>query len=189
MNLVVVSAYRKMLERYPASEISIIGDSAGAALAVGMLKFIRALRPGIPVPSRLILVSPGQLVIDEGEHPDIVIEMRAIEQRDIMLSMRLLNSIDSLRIEASGYDEEDVMSDKLFEGDFSGFPPTAVFIGTDEIFYPLVRELLIPAMERSGVPSDLIVGHGMCHVWPYIPFVPESTRAMRRIIEILRGPS
>ncbi|MDR2162616.1 MAG: alpha/beta hydrolase [Clostridiales Family XIII bacterium] len=186
MNMVVLSAYRRMIERYPASAISIIGDSAGAAIAMGVLKFIRGYRPDIPVPARLVLVSPGELMIDEEKHPEIVREMREIDPRDVILNVGLIGTLNALRIETSVHDEEDTLSDQLFEGDFTGFPPTAVFVGTNEIFYPLAREILVPSMRAAGVDVDFIVGQDMCHEWPYIPFVPESARALNQVMEILR---
>ena len=69
-------------------------------------------------------------------------------------------------------------------GDFSGFPPMDVFAGGRDICFPLSPPF-IRRVRQAGVPVNFHEGRGMMHVWPYMPFAPESAAALDEIIGII----
>jgi acetyl esterase/lipase len=172
----VMAVWHKMCERHDPASITVIGDSAGAALSL-MLAHSQ-LASGGQMPRQLILVSPGQTLIDD---PALLAQMQAIAPLDVMLPLQLLVNINSLmevRPDRPAY----VM--RPLEGDFSGFPPTAVFSATREILFPQATQLA-EALLDAGSLNDFVIGEGMCHVWPYTPVAPEGVRALRRIVELI----
>lgn len=57
-------------------------------------------------------------------------------------------------------------------------------VGTEEVFYDDAF-LLKESAEKAGVSVKLVVGEGMCHVYPVIPdkISTETIRSLRAFIE------
>jgi acetyl esterase/lipase len=174
---VVAECYRQMCAR-PTAPVVLLGDSAGAMMSLGICHWIRESEPVLPLPRQLILLSPGQGLVDD---PELLERMRAIEPRDVMLTVTLLESLQTLM---SMWGSEDGFLRKPLEDDFSGYPPMTVYIGTSEIFCPLM-EGFIARVRAAEVPVRLEAGEGLCHVWPYVPLAPEASRARRQICELI----
>jgi acetyl esterase/lipase len=169
--------YRKMLESYPAENIIFLGDSAGAALSLTLNHHLKTLQ-AVPMPSKLVLISPAMLTEQD---PVILEEMKKIEKRDVLLSMQFMASnIELFNLDLS---RENYYNAPLY-GNFSGFPPMFVFSGTSEIFYPEIVPF-IKRVRNVGVPVEFIIGEGMMHVWPYMPFAAESRRALDHVFKII----
>ncbi|MDR2019350.1 MAG: alpha/beta hydrolase [Treponema sp.] len=171
--------YGKMREEHPGSEFSILGDSAGGTLALMLCHHIKAL--GMPMPEKLILVSPGAFIRKDSR--TIRDEMDRILPRDPFLSPKLMD----VMIPLMGIDpDRGTYFDLPMEGDFSGFPETHVFFGTNEIFFALVPAFT-GGMKAAGVPLKLYIGKGMMHIWPYMPVSRECREALKIIFEIIGG--
>jgi acetyl esterase/lipase len=175
--------YGKMLEEHPGSEFSILGDSAGAALALMLCHHNKALGMPLAAPKKLILLSPGTVVRKDDR--TIREAMDRIFPRDPLLSPRFMDTLlpwMGLDVDRGSY------LDLPMEGDFLGFPPLFVFFGTNEIFYAGA----LPFVERvkaAGVPVKLYIGEGMMHIWPYMPVSRESREALKEIFEIINTRS
>ncbi|MDR0846189.1 MAG: alpha/beta hydrolase [Lactobacillales bacterium] len=167
MSAVVLSTYKEMLASYNPQNITVLGDSAGAILAINLAQSINKL----DFPRKMILVSPGQVAVKDEK---MLAKMKEIEPRDIMLTTKMFDVIGSLMPEVTKDNYE-----LLSRGDF---PPLLVFSGTDEVFYPAVTEFV----ENLKTPVDFIVGDGLCHVWPYVPLVPECEAGLNKIIEAIK---
>jgi acetyl esterase/lipase len=48
-----------MLEKYLPEDICFLGDSAGATLALALCHHINTLQNSIPMPKKIVLLSPG----------------------------------------------------------------------------------------------------------------------------------
>jgi acetyl esterase/lipase len=174
----VMAAWLRMRERFGARDVTVMGDSAGAVLALILARDL--LLAGEEQPRQLILVSPGQSIIDDEQ---LLAEMRAIAPHDPMLSFALLDNLNALIAARPGCPDY-VM--RPLEGDCKGFPPTALFSGTNEIFFPQALRLAQRLLDANAL-ADFVIGEQMCHVWPYVPLAPEATRALRRITELTAG--
>ncbi len=174
----LLTVYTEMLEKHPAEEITYLGDSAGAALALMLCHHNKTLPDPQPMPGRLILVSPGMMT---GEDQKIWDEMHRILPHDPMLSVEFTDAMASIMHLSS--DKNDYFS-VPFYGDFSGFPETHIFSGTYEVFYAQIPAL-VERIQAAGTPVTLYSGERMMHVWPHIPFVPESGKALEQIFELI----
>jgi epsilon-lactone hydrolase len=78
-----------------------------------------------------------------------------------------------------GIDPDDQRVDVLLD-DLSGWPPTFLVYGGDEIFRDAIR-LLAEKLEADGVPHENLEVEGMFHVFPFLlPWARESRDAYRR---------
>ncbi|MDR0875223.1 MAG: alpha/beta hydrolase [Clostridiales Family XIII bacterium] len=175
----VFAAYAQMTETYGEGNITVIGDSAGAVLSVNLAHWLSKPETKLPQPKKIILVSPAQVI--EKDHA-LRARMDAINPVDIMLNTELLNVQNQIMPARKGYDA--FYEYPLEKGDFSKFPPLVVFVGTYEIFYPLVSDFLL-RVRGAGVPVEYHEGKGLCHCWPYVPIVPECKRGLMQLIQAI----
>ena len=69
-------------------------------------------------------------------------------------------------------------------GDFTGLPPIWMCVGTEEVFYDDAVALQAAA-QNKGIPVELLIGKGMCHVYPMFPDRQSkiAVKRMRSFIE------
>ncbi|MBR4232795.1 MAG: alpha/beta hydrolase [Oscillospiraceae bacterium] len=158
---------------HPERPVILMGDSAGGGLALALCEELAV--KGIPQPDRTVLFSPWVDV--DLDNPDI----RDYVNKDPFLTPAL--SIYGERW-TGDLDTGDRRISPLF-GDVTGLGPLALFAGTKEIAYPDIM-LLAEKLREAGADFELIVGKGMCHVWPLFP-IPEGRAALRRAAEIING--
>jgi epsilon-lactone hydrolase len=85
-----------------------------------------------------------------------------------------------------GIDPDDQRVDVLLD-DLSGWPPTFLVYGADEIFRDAIR-MLAEKLDADGVPNETLEVEGMFHVFPFLlPWARESREAYRRAGEFVRG--
>jgi acetyl esterase/lipase len=174
-------SFTRFCEAYPEARIIGLGDSSGAYLLLSFCHYLTATN-AFRFPDQLICVSPAQVVgIDEV----VLNEMKAIDKKDVTISITILENLPFI-FNLNG-DDLNWFSAPLY-GDFSRFPPIAVFSGTHDIFYPLM-EPFVKRVRLQGKPIELYSGLGMMHVWPYMPIASESKHALNIIFEIIRSAS
>jgi acetyl esterase/lipase len=172
--------YGKMLEENPGPGFTLLGDSAGGALGVMLCHHNKALGRPLAMPAKLILVSPGIFVGQDNRA--IRDGMDRIVPRDPLLSPKLM---DVLFPRMGADPNRGSYLDLPMEGDFSLFPETHVFFGTNEIFYAAAAPF-IDKIKAGGVPVKLYTGIGMMHIWPYMPVSRECRAALKTIFDIVR---
>lgn len=171
--------YRQMLREYKAENISFVGASSGAALAIGILLHNNALGRPLPVPRRVIACSPGSVPVSVGERE----KARALNDKDVMVDSAFMENIRGLL--------EHGQSVPLYmvsgvSGDFTGLPEIHFYYGSDEALYAEAG-YFAAACGKYGVPYRLTVGRGMCHCYAIMPVFPEGKAALKEIIQILKG--
>ncbi|GHU44935.1 hypothetical protein FACS1894190_16780 [Spirochaetia bacterium] len=180
MTLMLYETYTTIKQTYPAAEIIMIGDSAGADLSITLCQYLKT-ETQLPLPHRLILVSPGQASETD---PQIISEIKKIQKNDVMLSINLLKTMPKLF--NMDFDPNNYYC-APFNSNFTGFPDTYVFSGTHDIFFPQVKRLVL-RLQSYGIKTEFIEGKDMLHVWPYMPVVPECKKELARIIDIINLP-
>jgi acetyl esterase/lipase len=167
-----VSVYEAILAAEVRPErIFVAGDSGGGNLATSLV--VEAQRRGLGLPAGLLLFSPElSLTLDEpsiSENAD----------RDILpwnIPVRpYLHGLDP-------HDARVSPSDR----DLSGFPPTVVAFGGQEMFRDPIRRF-VERLERAGVAVTAIEEPDMFHVFPILmPWAEASGRVYRAIGRFVR---
>jgi len=163
------------LTRWGSDRLVLMGDSAGANIALSLLQ--RARDNDLPAPSKLILIAPP---VDLSFGNPL---MKALEGRDPLLT------IASARAGATWYAKDiplrDARISPLF-GSLRHLPATQVFVGTNDILLPDVR-LFHERAVAEGVKIEYHEGASMIHCWPLVPFVPEAKAARRKMVRFICG--
>lgn len=181
---VCFETYRLMTETYKAENISVLGFSSGASLALGIFSHNNALGRPLPMAGKIISVSPGGLPdVSLEENKEIWEKLNALNHKDIMIDPTYFKTAREI---AKG--EEDLPEYMLdgTKGDFSDFPKTYFYYGGNECLYAFA-EYFKKAMEKYKATYKIIVGEGMCHCYPLLRFFREGREAQDEIIELLKA--
>lgn len=167
--------YRSVLELdVPAQRISFIGDSAGGGLLCAAA--LRAKADGIELPNSLVMLSPWVDLTLSGE------TYETLKDRDPLLTKQKLKR--SAEYYVGDADAHDPYISPVF-GDFHGFPPALIHVGTHEVLLDDAR-MLAKAMLRDGAEATIEEWQGMWHVWHAFD-IKETRLALKRISEYVRG--
>lgn len=161
--------YAEILKKHSHENITVIGDSAGAALSVSLCR--RADKK----PKGLVLISPATGI----ERTDG--KMLEMEKQDIILSVKTVELTKKYWIKDAPLNGADFNTAGV---DYSGFPPIQLYYGTAELFYPYIGELA-DKIKSYGVDVEMIEGKGLCHDWVLIGIIPEGRHALDKICEFI----
>ncbi len=172
---VAYNAFEKISRQEGDREIFVIGDSAGAGLALALVLQLRDR--GAKLPKGVCLISPWLDMTLSGESVE---ENRA---RDVSLDP------DALRIAAGRYigdlSPDDPQVSPLF-GDMTGMPPMFVQVGSIEV----LRDDSIRLEERvrkAGGQIRCDIWPNMHHDWHFLAAViPEGKRAIKDIAHFMQ---
>ncbi len=165
----VLKLYRELTKRIPASRIIIMGDSAGGGFSLALSEEIND--QSLPSPMHIILISPWV---------DITGGDESIAEYDNWLHIDELHQFGLSW--ANGMDAHHPMVSPLY-GNMQGLPPTDIFVGTWEVFYPDIVKCS-EKLKSEGVNVTLHVGEELGHVYPLYP-APEGEQARKTIAEIV----
>ncbi|QKC79816.1 steryl acetyl hydrolase [Mesorhizobium erdmanii] len=160
---------RKVLREAEHAKVIVIGNSAGAGLALAAAQWLRD--HGYRQPDGLVLISPG--VNASLDSP----ERKAIAARDPLLDIP--GTVEGARLYAGGLDVTHPYVSPL-NGDFRDLPPMLVFSGTRDMLYPDSIELAAKA-RAAGVPVEFHLRKGQPHNYPGLP-TPEGRQARAIIL-------
>ncbi len=163
--------YREILKHHEPEDITIIGDSAGAALSVSVCAGTEIKPKGI------VLISPS-VGIDKDDG-----EMKALEDKDVILSVRTLELVKKYWIGNNSDLRDDF---NTLRTDYSSFPPIQLYYGTNEIFYAYINEL-IDKIKTDGAELMPVEGKGLCHDWALIGIIPEGSAAINNICGFVKS--
>ena len=181
---VCFESYRLMTQTYKAENISVLGFSSGAGLALGIFLHNNALGRPLPMAGKIISVSPGGLPdVSLEENKEVWEKMNALNHKDIMIDPTYFKT--AREIVKGDEDLPEYMLDGT-KGDFSDFPKTYFYYGENECLYAFADEFK-KAMEKYKAPYEIIVGEGMCHCYPLLRFFREGRQAQDEIIDLLKS--
>lgn len=175
----ILATYQTMLTEYDADNISLLGGSSGGNLALGMIAYMNATGSTLPKPGYLVALSPGACAVTEAEEKHI----NELDEKDFLVSASYIRTA----AEVMRHGSDDVPDYMIFlqNGDYTGCPKTTFFYGTDEVLYALAPSF-DAAMNRYGVPHEMIVGEGMFHCYPLFPIVKEGKNGWKQLIETVK---
>ncbi|WP_412835131.1 alpha/beta hydrolase fold domain-containing protein [Anaerococcus sp. Marseille-P9784] len=175
--------YRLMTKTYKAENISVLGFSSGACLSLGIFLNNNALGRPLPMPGKIISVSPGGIPdVTVDENKEIWEKLKELNHNDIMIEPTYIKT--AREISKGDKDIPEYMLDGTV-GDYTDFPKTYFYYGENECLYAFADEFK-KAMEKYHVPYEIIVGKGMCHCYPLVRFFREGRNAQDEIIELLK---
>lgn len=162
-----------LLESVGPANVSIVGQSAGAGLALAATQWLRD--SGFPQPKILILVSPLLDASVGGE------EHAAIAPRDLVLDVPGL--AEAGRLYAGALDVRHPLVSPV-NGDLHSLAPMIVFSGTRDLLHP-DSVALAEKVKQAGVPVELYVEPGLPHSYALLP-TPEGHHARAIIARAVR---
>jgi acetyl esterase/lipase len=165
---VAVELAAALLDEDPARPVHLVGDSAGAGLALVVAQELA--RRGTTAPAGLVLVSPW---VDVSCRDPRLAE---VAHRDPWLQVPGLRAAGDAYRGALAADHPWVSP--LF-GPLAGLPPMLVLSGTDDIL-TVDAHRLVDAVRAAGGVVDLTVAPGQIHDYPLHP-TPEGRRARAEI--------
>ena len=174
-----LEAYQYLLKKGNAGhQILLCGESAGGGLIYALCLKLKEL--GLPLPCGLIGISPWTDLTGSGKSYE--------ENREVDPSM----SPELLQFYAKCYtdDPADPLCSPLF-GDLTGFPPSLLFVGGDEVMLDDTR-MLHEKLVKSGCRSKLIVAPERWHAYVLYCLsenMPQDFETINRFIDKVLSPA
>lgn len=168
-------AYQWLLGRYPAADIVLAGDSAGAGLAIATAVGVRDA--GFNLPKAIIGFSP---------YSDLAVTGASVEGNARSCAMFTPRSIrEAAAMYLAGADARDPRASPLY-ADLAGLPPMLLFVSRQET----LRDDTLRLAERAsaaGVTVELVVRDRLPHVWPvFVTLLPEAREAFVTVATFAR---
>jgi acetyl esterase/lipase len=172
-----LAAYRFILSSgYSSRRLAVSGDSAGGGLVLAMVMRLRDA--GEPLPAAIVLMSPWT-----------DLELKNPSCRD-KAEVEALLKVDILREWAAWYAGGENLASALLSpvnGDFSGFPPMLIQVGSEEILLDDSR-ILARKAAAAGAAVKLSVWDGLWHCWQALGgLVPENDDSFAEVEAFLLG--
>ena len=168
-----LAAWHELVGRYGAENIYMGGESAGAMLTLATCLWLSD--HGEELPAKILCIGP---VIDVSE--DLPSQERN-NDIDPMLSKGINEQIRSHYFE--GADPKSPYVSARY-GNYEGFPPVMVTVGTEEILYDdacMLHEIL----KEAGVDSTLRIYEECYHTFQLLP-CPEAFASIEELGEFLK---
>jgi epsilon-lactone hydrolase len=161
---------------FDPSGIVLAGDSAGGGLA--LTTTMRLRDQGSPLPAAVVTLSAWTDMTTSGE------SILGRADLDPMLSGDVSRSMAELCVPDVA-DRMNPLASPVF-GDFSGFPPMLMQVGTSEILYDDTSRVA-DAARAAGVDVEVQEAEGMVHVYQMLwDDLSEGTEAIERIGQFIR---
>ncbi|MGH8060667.1 MAG: alpha/beta fold hydrolase [Pseudoxanthomonas sp.] len=164
---------RQVMEDAWPAKVTVIGNSAGAAMGLAAAQWLRD--SGYRQPDKLVLISPG---LDGSVGRP---EQKAIAACDP--TQDIPGVVEAMRLYAGDLDVAHPYVSPL-NGDLHGLAPMIVFSGTHDLLYPDSVDLATKA-RAAGVPVELHLRRGQPHNYAAMP-TPEGRQAREVILRALK---
>ena len=171
-----VSAFHWLTQEAGADELFVMGDSAGAGLALCLLLKLRD--SGTPLPAAAVAMSPWTDLALTGT------SLTGNAAADPMLNARDLPELVCCYL--AGADPRDPYASPLY-GDPTGLPPVLIQTGSDEILRDdAVR--MAEKLQQANPQSRLEIWPRMPHAFQlFVPALPEAHAAIAQIGAFIAG--
>jgi len=169
----VTEVYKEALKEN--KPVYLIGDSAGAVIALGLAMQLK--QDGLPPAEKIVLISPS---------PDATFsnkELREYEKKDVILPPRNTLSI-FVSLWADKKELKDYHISPLY-GNLEGLPDILLFTGNCEMLYP-DNLLLYKKLIKAGNNTMYVLGDGLQHIFPILTG-PEMNKSVDIIKDYIKG--
>jgi len=155
---------------YSSTNMIIAGDSAGGGLGVATVLALKEKSGSLP--AAVVCLSPWADLALTGQSHTTKAKAEAILNKDVLHEWALC------------YTDESNLTNPLvspIHGDFHGFPPLLIQVGSEEIL--LDDSILLAEKAKSaGVDVTLKIWDGMWHVWQALgDLIPENRKTFEEI--------
>ena len=158
-----------------AGDIVVGGDSAGGALAFGLVASLCA--QGAPLPGAVFGLSPLTDLTYSGD------SFRDNAEADAVLPTESADKLSEMFLRGAPADTPSVSP--LF-GQFKGAPPAWITVGDTEILLDDARRLAA-RLQSQGCDATLVVEHDLPHGWPIFHNVlPEGRRTLDALAQWIK---
>ncbi|QLL70686.1 alpha/beta hydrolase fold domain-containing protein [Lactobacillus sp. 3B(2020)] len=166
--------YESMYNQTPASEITVLGDSAGGGLATALVEGLT--KQGLPVPGHLVLLSPW---LDFSlQNP----ALKSYNQADLVLDRAGLQIFGKQFV--GDLHTNDYRANPL-KGPVKGLRDVHLFVGTKELMCLDTIEFA-NRLAQAKVSANLVIGRGLYHAYPLYS-TPEGKAALEEITKVVKG--
>lgn len=169
-----VKVWNHITKTVNPSDIVVVGESAGGGLSLALGLYLRD--NGLPLPLGIVTLSAWtDLTITNRSHT-------TLDKKDPILSS------DELRIAALKYSHGEYLKNPYISpvyGDFEGFCPVLIHVGSNEVLFD-DSKVLYEKLKEANVDVKISIYDGMWHVWHGFD-VPESKAALLEIKEFMEG--
>ena len=169
--------YAAMCREY--ADVRWYGYSSGGALLLLLGAYLNENNNPLPMPEKLILISPGGVPSTEEEWE----KMQSLNSKDIMLSAQYMRTIQPLL--SHGKTTIPQWMQSCDGADFSGFPETWIYYGTSEVLSAKAATY-DEMLTKAGVKHHLKMAKDMPHCYCTTVFFPEASEDYEETMRILR---
>ncbi len=172
-----LKVYQWLLDQgYSSANMIIAGDSAGGGL--GVVTVLALKEKSASLPAAVVCLSPWADLALTGQSHTTKAKAEAILNKDVLHEWALC------------YTNESNLTNPLVSpvhGDFHGFPPLLIQVGSEEILLD-DSTLLAEKAKSAGVDVTLKIWDGMWHVWQALgDLIPENKKAFEEIGEFVNA--
>lgn len=166
-----VAAYEWLLTKgYRPEQIALAGDSAGGGLVLSTLLALRDAKR--PLPGCAVMMSP---LLDVG---DMAPSRMKNARSDALLPPAAGRGINPRPMFLGGHDPKNPLVSPIY-GEYQGLPPMYVMVSDSEMLMDDSLRLARRA-QLYKVEVRVDIWRKAPHVWPAIPFLPESRESLER---------
>ncbi len=172
-----LKVYQWLLDQgYSSANMIIAGDSAGGGLGVATVLALKEKSGSLP--AAVVCLSPWADLALTGQSHTTKAKAEAMLRKDVLHEWALC------------YTDESNLTNPLVSpvhGDFHGFPPLLIQVGSEEILLD-DSNLLAEKAKSAGVDVTLKIWDGMWHVWQALgDLIPENKKTFEEIGEFVQG--
>ena len=169
--------YADMCREY--QDVRWYGYSSGGALLLLLGAYLNEIKSPLPMPEKLVLISPGGIPSTEEEWE----KMQSLNGKDIMLSAQYMKTIQPLLSHGNPTIPQWLQS--CDGADFSNFPETWIYYGTSEVLSAKAAAY-DEMLAKAGVRHHLKMAKDMPHCYCTAVFFPEAREDYEETMRILR---
>ena len=172
-----LKVYQWLLDQgYSSTNMIIAGDSAGGGLSIATVLALKEKSGSLP--AAVVCLSPWTDLALTGQSHATKAKTEAILNKDVLHEWALC------------YTDESNLTNPLVSpvhGDFHGFPPLLIQVGSEEILLD-DSTLLAEKARSAGVDVILKIWDGMWHVWQALgDLIPENKKTFEEIGEFVNA--
>lgn len=152
----------------------IMGDSAGASLALGAVLKFRDRKEKLP--ACIVLISPPLDATFSGR------SYQSNKNNDVLLNAEKIDFFMKAYVQQHRRDDPYI---SLIFADLTGIPPFLIHVDANEIILS-DSEMLIKNAKRDNVAGEIYIAKDMWHGWHlFASYVPEAKAAMQKVVDYI----